>query len=145
MKGETKVGVDVREEGKAWLLKAFSQLKLYVLGIFFSLFHVWLWGHSFEGVPQLGWRHIHSLSCPHSSLERWVLKSSLVSTSSQATSYSRTFAETFPAQKCVPSFSLPQIIFSMGSLASQKWHLTEKRPSWPLSLESLFNLSKNIL
>ena len=104
MKGETKVGVDVREEGKAWLLKPFSQLKLYVLGIFFSLFHVWLWGHSFEGVPQLGWRHIHSLSCPHSSLERWVLKNSLVSTSSQATSYSRTFAETFPAQKCVPSF-----------------------------------------
>lgn len=145
MKGETKVGVDVREEGKAWLLKAFSQLKLYVLGIFFSLFHVWLWGHSFEGVPQLGWRHIHSLSCPHSSLERWVLKSSLVSTSSQATSYSRTFAETFPAQKCVPSFSLPQISFSMGSLASQKQHLTEKRPSWPLRLESLFNLSKNIL
>ena len=104
MKGETKVGVDVREEGKAWLLKPFSQLKLYVLGLFFSLFHVWLWGHSFEGVPQLGWRHIHSLSCPHSSLERWVLKNSLVSTSSQATSYSRTFAETFPAQKCVPSF-----------------------------------------
>lgn len=99
MKGEMQGGVDVREEGKACLLKAFSQLKLYVWGIFFSLFHVWLWGHSFEGVPQLGWRHIHPLSCSRSSLERWVLKNSLVSMGAQATSYSKMCAETSPAQK----------------------------------------------
>lgn len=44
MKGEMHGRMDTREEGKAWLLKAFSQLKFYILGILSSLLHVWLWG-----------------------------------------------------------------------------------------------------
>lgn len=44
MKGEMHGRMDIRDEGKAWLLKAFSQLKFYILGILSSLLHVSLWG-----------------------------------------------------------------------------------------------------